>query len=142
MNNNKTNPAIIHATLAIGSGGGAPYYDVNIQQQLCMCACADEQPVFKPQFSIIGVEDVGTGQHLVYIHVEGVVSYVPCGCGTCCTKSQIISQDFTIPVFNAAAIKVTIAAGDSRNYIVKNACNQCSKTFESDTPITLTITTA
>lgn len=142
MNNNKTIPAIIHTTLAIGSTASAPYYDVNIQQQLCQCACSDERPVFKPSFSVIGIEDVGTNQHLVYIHVEGVVSYVPCGYGTCCTKSQIISQDFTIPVYNAASITATISAGDSRNYIVQNACAKCSKTFESDTPITLTITTA
>lgn len=142
MNNNKTNPAIIHATLAIGSTAGAPYYDINISQNLCQCACADEQPVFKPAFSVLGVEHVGTNQHLVYIHVEGVVSYVPCGCGTCATRSQIISQDFTIPVYSATDFTAAITAGASRNYIVKNACNQCSKTFESDTPIALTITTA
>lgn len=143
MNNNRTTPAIIHATLAIGSTAAAPYYDVNIEQQLCMCACADERPVFNPQFSVLSIENVGTSQYLVNMHVEGVVSYVPCNCGSCATKSQVISQDFSVPVFSATAISgVTIAAGQSRNAIVRNACANCSKAFESDTPITLTITTA
>lgn len=143
MNNNKTNPAIIQATLAIGSSAAAPYYDVNITQQLCMCACADERPVFEPKFSVLSIENVGTSQYLINIHVEGVVHYIPCGCGSCCTKQQIISQDFTIPVFSATAITgATIVAGASQNYIVKIACATCSKTFVSDTPVTITPVTA
>lgn len=143
MNNNKTIPAVIHATLAAGSPATAPYYDINITQQLCMCACADEKPVFSPKFTILSVENVGTGQNLINIHVEGVVHYIPCGYGSCCTKQQIISQDFAVPVYSAAAISgATLTVGDSQNYIAKTACANCSKTFVSDTPVKITITTA
>lgn len=142
MNNYKTNPAIIHATLAVGSSVTAPYYDINITQQLCQCACVDEKPVFAPQFSVLSIENVGTSQYLINIHVEGVVNYIPCGCSSCATRSQIISQDFAIPVFSATAITgATITAGAPQNLIVKYACANCSKTFVSDTPITLTLIT-
>lgn len=139
MMNNKTTPAAIHATLALGSSVTAPYYDVNIEQQLCQCACQDERPVFAPSFSVSSIENVGTNQYLVYMHVEGVVSYVPCGCGTCCTRSQLISQDFTVPVYSTTEITgVTVTVGASSNSIVRVACKECSRTFVSDTPITLT----
>lgn len=143
MNNNKTNPAIIHATYGIGSTFAAPYYDINIQQLLCSCACADERPVFDPKFSVQSVENVGPSQYLIYLHVEGVISYIPCHCGSCCTRTQLLSQDFTIPIFTAAApTAVTATAGAPRNSIIRNACNPCSRAFECDVPLTLTITTA
>lgn len=143
MNSNKTIPAVIHATLAVGATTTAPYFDVNITQQLCVCACADERPVFNPQFSVLSIEPVGTSQYLVNLHVEGVVNYIPCGCGSCATRQQIISQDFSVPVFSAATVTgATITAGASLNYIAKSACANCSNTFVSDTPITLTIVTA
>lgn len=139
----KTNPAIIHATLALGATVTAPFYDVNISQQLCMPACADETPVFVPQFSVNSIENVGTSQYIINMHVEGTINYVPCGCGCCNTKSQVISQDFTLPVFSATAITgATIAAGATQNAIVKHPCKECSRDFVSDTPITVTITTA
>lgn len=143
MNNNKTIPAVIHATLALGSTASAPYYDINISQTLCQCACTDDKPVFDPKFSVLSIEAVGTKQYLVNLHVEGVMHYIPCGCGSCCTKQQIISQDFAIPVYSATAITgVTISAGASQNYIAKYSCANCSKTFVSDTPITLSVVTA
>lgn len=142
MNSNKTIPAVIHSTLAIGSSVSAPYYDINITQQLCGCACTDERPVFDPKFSVSSIDNVGTSQYIINIHVEGVINYIPCGCGSCSTRNQIISQDFTIPVFSATAITgATLAAGSSLNYIAKTACANCSKTFVSDTPLTVTIIT-
>lgn len=141
--NSKTIPAVIHATLAVGATATAPFYDVNIQQQLCHCSCVDDKPVFSPAFSVTAVEPVGTNQYLIYMHVEGVIAYVPCGCGSCQTKSQVISQDFTIPAYSATAITcATITAGASQNAIVRTSCKDCSKLFESDTPITVTIVTA
>lgn len=138
--NKRTIPAIITATLAAGASATAPYYDVNITQQLCTPACVDETPVFAPKFSVRGITTVGTSQYIITMHVEGVVSYVPCRCGTCCTRSQVISQDFTIPVFSATPVtSVAPSAGASANGIVRTACCDCSRTFVSDTPLTLTI---
>lgn len=138
--NKRTIPACIMATLAVGATATAPYYDVNITQQLCAPSCVDETPVFNPQFSVKSIANVGTSQYLVTIHVEGVISYVPCNCGSCCTRSQVVSQDFTIPVFSATAITtVTTSLGSVKNRLVKVACCSCSKTFVCDAPLTLTI---
>ena len=138
--NKRTIPANITATLALGSTATAPYYDVNITQQLCTPACVDETPVFAPTFSVKSIANVGTSQYLVVLHVEGVINYIPCNCGTCCTSSQVVSQDFTIPVYSATAINiVTPAIGAIQNGIAKIACCSCRKTFVSDVPRTLTI---
>lgn len=138
--NKRTIPACIMATLAVGATATAPYYDVNITQQLCAPSCVDETPVFNPQFSVKSIANVGTSQYLITIHVEGVISYVPCNCGSCCTRSQVVSQDFTIPVFSATVItNVTTSLGSVKNRLVKVACCSCSKTFVCDAPLTLTI---
>ena len=138
--NKRTIPACIMATLAVGATATAPYYDVNITQQLCAPSCVDETPVFNPQFSVKNIANVGTSQYLITIHVEGVISYVPCNCGSCCTRSQVVSQDFTIPVFSVTAItNVTTSLGSVKNRLVKVACCSCSKTFVCDAPLTLTI---
>lgn len=138
--NKRTIPACIMATLAVGATATAPYYDVNITQQLCAPSCVDETPVFNPQFSVKSIDNVGTSQYLITIHVEGVISYVPCNCGSCCTRSQVVSQDFTIPVFSATAItNVNTSLGSVKNRLVKVACCSCSKTFVCDAPLTLTI---
>ena len=138
--NKRTIPANITATLAFGSTATAPYYDVNITQQLCTPACVDETPVFAPTFSVKSIANVGTSQYLVVIHVEGVINYIPCNCGTCCTRSQVVSQDFTIPVYSATDINsVTPAIGAIQNGIANIACCSCSKTFVSDVPLSLTI---
>lgn len=138
--NKRTIPANITATLAVGSTATAPYYDVNITQQLCTPACGDETPVFTPTFSVKSIAKVGVSQYLVVLHVEGVINYISCNCGTCCTRSQVVSQDFTIPVFSATDINsVTPTIGVIQNGIAKIACCSCSKTFVSDVPLTLTI---
>ena len=139
--NKRTFPAHITATLAVGATATAPYYDVNITQQLCTPACVDETPVFAPTFTVKSIANVGTSQYLVVLHVEGVINYVPCNCGTCCTRSQVVSQDFTIPVFSATPIgSVTPAIGAVQNGIARIGCCSCSKTFVSDVHLTLTIT--
>ena len=115
---------------------------MNITQQLCTPACVDETPVFAPKFSVKSIANVGTSQYIIVIHVEGVISYIPCNCGSCCTRSQVVSQDFTIPVFSATAINsATIAVGTVQNGIARISCCNCSKTFVSDCPVTLTIVT-
>lgn len=136
-------PANITATLAVGATATAPYYDVNITQQLCSPACADETPVFTPKFTVKSIANVGTSQYLVVLHVEGVISYIPCNGNSCCTRSQVVSQDFTIPVFSATAISsIAASVGTIQNGIARQACCPCSRTFVSDVPLTLTITTA
>lgn len=137
--NKRTIPATITPTLAIGSTGAAPYYDVNITQQLCSPACVDETPVFDPKFSLKGVMPVGTNQYLAVIHVEGVINYIPCGYGSCCTRSQVVSQDFTIPILKSTVPTVTLTVGQAQNGIARVSCCDCSKTFVSDVPLTLTI---
>lgn len=138
---NKRNlPANITATLAVGSTATAPYYDINITQQLCTPACVDETPVFNPKMTVKSVANVGTSQYLVVLHVEGAINYVPCNCGSCCTRTQLVSQDFTIPVFSSTAItSITPTLGTVQNGIAKIACCSCSKTFVCDAPLTLTI---
>lgn len=141
--NGKTIPPIITAMLAAGSTSSPYLYDVNITQQLCQTACVDETPVFSPTFKLVGVENVGTNHYKASIHVEGVVNYIPCGCSSCFTRSQNISQDFAISFRSTAApTSVTITAGDSTNAIAKSPCCNCSKTFVSDTPLSVTIATA
>ena len=143
MNSNKTIPAVIHATLALAAPATSPYYDVNITQTLCQCACADDKPVFDPKFTVLSIENVGTNQYLINFGVEGVVNYIPCGCGSCNTRQQIISQEFALPVYSTATITgVTVIKGTSQNYIARSSCANCSRTFVSDTPISLTFTTA
>lgn len=136
-------PAVVHATLAVGSVATAPYYDINISQTLCTPACADETPVFAPQFSVISIEPVGTNQYAINMHVEGIISYVPCGCNCCNTKTQVVSQNFSIPVYSTTAVTgATITQSTTQNLIVRIPCSNCSREFVSETPITITITTA
>jgi hypothetical protein len=97
-------------------------------------------PLFNPQFSLVGYSAVGTGQYVATIHVEGLISYVPCGGNSCCTRTQLISQNFTIPFASATApTSVTIEAGTTVNAIQVVACQSCSRDFVSAIPITLTV---
>lgn len=140
---NKQNSAVITATLAAGSVASPYFIEVNIAQRLCSPACEGQTPVFNPQFSLVGYSAVGTGQYIATIHVEGLISYVPCGGNSCCTRTQLISQNFTIPFASATApTSVTIEAGTTVNAIQVVACQNCSRDFTSATPITLTIATA
>jgi hypothetical protein len=137
---NKQNSAVITATLAAGSVASPYYFQVNIAQRLCSPACEAQVPVFNPQFSLVGYSAVGTGQYVATIHVEGLISYVPCGGNSCCTRTQLISQNFTIPFASATApTSVTIEAGTTVNAIQVVACQSCSRDFVSAIPITLTV---
>lgn len=136
----KQNSANITATLAAGSVASPYYVQVNIAQRLCSPACDEQTPVFAPTFSLVGYSEVGDGQYIATIKVEGIISYVPCGGNTCCTRSQVLSQTFTIPFALATApTSVTIASGTTVNAISAVACQSCSRDFVSETPITLTI---
>lgn len=139
--NNKIQSAVITPVLAAGSTASPYFFEVNITQRLCYKTCATSVPVFAPQFSLVSVTAVGTGQYMATIQVQGIISYVPCN-GGCCTKQQPLSQEFTIPIASATAPTVTIAAGASVNSMSASDCQMCSRTFVSETPLTITVTTA
>lgn len=135
-------PAVITATLAAGSAASPYYVQVNISQRLCFKTCADVTPVFNPQFSLVSLDSVGTDQYVATIHVEGIISYVPCG-GGCCTKQQPVSQNFTVPIYSTTALTgATVAAGSVVNSVSASACQNCSRAFVSETPLTITTATA
>lgn len=143
MNNcNKIPAANITPVLAAGSVASPYFWEVNITQRLCDKTCADNTPVFAPQFSLKSLALVGTGQYMATIHVEGIISYVPCNGGCGCTKTQPISQDFTIQIASATEPTVTIAQGTTVNSIAATGCQRCSRMFVSETPLTVTVTAA
>lgn len=136
----KQNPAVITATLAAGSVASPYFAQVNISQRLCSPTCVDNTPVFNPAYSFKSIAEVGTDQYVVTVHVEGVIAYVPCGGNTCNTRSQLISQDFTIPLYSATApTTVTIAAGTAVNKVEQVGCLNCSRDFVSEVPLTITV---
>lgn len=136
----KQNSANITATLAAGSIDSPYYVQVVIAQRLCSPACGEQSPVFNPAFSLVGYSSVGEGQYVATIKVEGIISYVPCGGNACCTRTQVLSQTFTIPFASATApTAVTVTSGTTTNAISIVACQSCSRDFVSETPITLTI---
>lgn len=136
----KQNSANITATLAAGSTTSPYFVQVNISQRLCSPACGDQSPVFVPAFSLVGFSEVGAAQYVATIKVEGIISYVPCGGNPCNTRTQVLSQTFTIPFSSATApTSVTVVSGVTVNTISTVACQSCSRDFVSETPITLTI---
>ena len=135
---NRIPAASITPVLAAGSVASPYFWQVNITQKLCHLTCAEATPVFAPQFSLLGVAQVGAGQYEATIHIEGIISYLPCN-GSCCPKQQPISQDFTIPFVSATAPTVTIAQGTSVNAAIATPCKSCTRTFVSETPLTVTV---
>ena len=132
MSCNKIQAAVITPVLAAGSTTSPYFYQVNITQRLCFPTCADNIPVFNPQFSLKSLSQVGTGRYVATIHVEGIISYVPCNGGCGCTK----------PIQSASTPTVTIEPGAAMNAVAASACQPCSRTFVSETPITVTVATA
>ncbi|MCM1168877.1 MAG: hypothetical protein NC324_02965 [Bacteroides sp.] len=136
---NNIQPASITPTLAAGSTASPYYVLVNITQRLCFPACIEQVPVLDPRFSLKGVSQVAAGQYVATIHVEGIISYVQCHGGCNCTRQQPLSQDFTVPISSTTAPTVTIAQGTSVNAVAANGCQKCSRSFVSETPITITV---
>lgn len=140
-NCNKIQPAVITPTLAAGSVASPYYVLVNISQRLCFPTCVEQNaPVFNPIYSLKSVTMVATGQYVATIHVEGIISYVRCNGGCNCSKQQPLSQDFTVPIASATApTSVTITQGAVVNTVATNGCNECSRSFVSETPLTITV---
>lgn len=141
-NCNKIQPAVITPTLAAGSVASPYFVLVNISQRLCFPTCVDRTPVFNPAYSVKSVALVAAGQYVATLHVEGIISYVQCHGGCNCTRQQPISQDFTVPIASATEPTVTITQGTAVNTVASNGCQNCSRSFVSETPLTLTVATA
>lgn len=140
MSNYTINSATITPVLAAGSVASPYVYQVNISQRLCNPTCAAQTPVFNPSFTLLGYTSMGNGVYVAMVHVEGIISYVPCNGSVCCTKSQVLSQNFTIPFYSGTApTSVSISAGSSVNAIAVSACQSCSRNFVSETPMTLSV---
>ena len=142
MSCNTIQPAIITPVLAAGSATSPYQYTINISQRLCYPTCVDTVPVFAPQFSLVSVTEVSTGLYMATIQVQGIISYVPCNGGCGCTKTQPLSQQFTIPIASATAPTVTIAARTTTNNVAGAACQTCSRNFVSETGLAVTVATA
>lgn len=130
----------ITTELAAGSVASPFFYEAVIVQTLCHKTCADATPVFTPVFSFVSTQNVGTNQYLLNLHVEGVVHYTPCGGNACQVKAETISEDFSLPYYaTAAPTTVTVEAGATENAVTTEPCRECSDTFVSKTPLTITI---
>ena len=139
---NKIQPALITFVPALGSTA-SPYAGmIKIDQRLCYKCCADSTPVFAPQFSVKSIAPAGTNLYVATIHAEGIVSYVPCGGGCGCTKTQPVSGDVEVLISATSVPTVSITPGASINALAATACQPCSRTFTSATPLTITVTTA
>ena len=134
------NSAIISPVLAAGSTTSPYLFLVNLTQRLCQATCAEQTPVFAPIFSLVGYSQVGTNAYMATINVQGVISYTPCNKNNCCTKTQIVNQNFTIPFTSATApTSVSITQGTSVNSVSAQPCQNCSRTFVSETPVNLVV---
>lgn len=139
-NQNKIQPAVITPVLALGSVASPYFVQVQIAQRLCFSTCAETVPVFNPRFSVKSVSQVATNSYVATIHVEGIISYVPCKGGCCCTKQQPLSQDFTIPISKTGTAPVlTLTQGASVNAVAVTGCVSCGRNFISETPLTITV---
>lgn len=137
---NKVQSASITPVLALGSVVSPFFVQVNVSQRLCFPTCAEQTPVFNPRFSLKSVAQVAVGQYVATIHVEGIISYVKCHGNCCCTKQQPLSQDFTVPfVKTGTAPVVTISQGAAVNAVAVSGCQECSRNFVSETPLTITV---
>lgn len=144
MSCNKIQPAEITAELAAGSTASPYQYTINISQRLCYPVCAENVPVFLPQFAVAGSPvQIDTNLYVVPVQVQGTINYIPCNGGCRSSKPLPINQTFNIKFVSATApTGVTIATGNSVNSIATAACQKCSRAFVSETPLTLTVTAA
>lgn len=136
--------AIITPVLAAGSTASPYLYSINITQRLCSPACAENPPVFYPQFSLVGISALGGTAYAATIRCQGLISYVPCGKTSCCAKTQPLSQTFTIPFESATAPTSVVVSpvGSTVNEISTSACQTCSRTLVSETPLSVDVVTA
>ena len=142
MSEGKIQPPIITFTPALGSTATPFSGIVNITQRLCFQSCVGSTPVFAPQFSVRNIANVGKGMYALTLHCEGIISYVPCNGGCCCTKTQPLVGDVVISVQSDDVPTIELEPGASINALDATPCQSCSRTFVCDTPISINVTTA
>lgn len=135
------NSAIITPVLAAGSTDSPYLFQVNISQRLCTPTCVGQTPVFNPVFSLVGYSQVGATAYVATINVQGLISYTPCKTNNCCcTKTQVLNQNFSIPFVSATApTSVSITQGTPVNSVSAQPCQNCSRNFVSETPVSLSV---
>lgn len=139
-NSKKAHAAVITPVLAAGSVASPYFFQVNISQRLCKKACMNQPPVFNPVFTLVDYALVSAGRYVATVKVEGVIAYTPCETDGCCDKTQVISQEFTLPFALATTpTAVTITSGVPVNAIAVTGCQMCSRTFVNETPVILTV---
>lgn len=133
------NSAYITATVAAGSAESPYFVQLNVLQKLCAKVCKDNVPVFAPAVTFVEVSEVATGQYVATFHIEGVISYIPCGCN-CGSKTMNVSQNFTVPIASATApTSVSVTTGAVVNTLIAPACQNCTRDFASAIPLTVTV---
>ena len=138
--NNRITAPIISVTPSLGSTASPFQLQVTINQRLCAKVCAENVPVFQPEFTVLSVNNVGGTQYMVEVRVQGAINYVKCGCGCCGTMSQPLNATFSIPVTSATApTSVTIEKGNTVNAVQTSNCQMCGRTFISESFVTLTV---
>ena len=111
-------------------------------QKRCHKGGMGRRPGVAPALWVVEVSEVATGQYVATFHIEGVISYLPCGCN-CTTKTMNISQDFTVSIASATApTSVSVVAGVAVNALVAPPCQNCTRDFVSEIPLTVTVATA
>lgn len=135
------NSAVITPVLAAGSTESPFVFMVNVSQRLCSPTCVGQTPVFSPVFSLVGYSSLGNGAYVATINVQGIISYAPCNGNGCCTRSQVLNQNFTVPFQSSTApTAVSLTQGTPVNAVVAAPCQTCSRSFVSETPILLSVT--
>lgn len=143
MNCNMIQPASITFTPSLGSTTSPFTGIVNITQRLCYPCCVGATPIFSPQFSVRNITPIGKGLYAFTLHVEGGITYVSKGGGCDCDHSQPLRADVEISVEadSMPSIEIDTTAG-SINALDALPCQQASRTFVCDTPISINVVTA
>lgn len=123
---------IVTATLAANSTTTPFSFMINVSQKLCFGTCTGSTPVFTPEVTLLGVSTVTANVYMATVHIEGIISYVPCNGGCCDMKAQPISTNVNIPIKSNTAPTVTITKRGVTNSIAATPCQTCSRNFVSE----------
>lgn len=135
---------IITPVLVAGSTASPYTYLINITQRLCSTCCSENAPVFAPQFVLESISSLGNNVYVANMRVQGLISYIPCGGNACCAKTQPLSSTFTLPFTSETyPSSVTIdSVGQIVNSLSVSGCQTCSRSFVSETPLSISVTAA
>lgn len=136
----KHKKAIVNAVLSAGSTDTPFNYVCNVTQQLCTATCKSVVPAFIPTFTLKGFAPMGNSQYVATVHVTGVVSYVECGKSSCCTRQQLISEDFSLYIKSEAEpSSIELTQGKTVNAVSQEGCKKCTDIFVSETQLSVNV---